>query len=197
MNSNPIFERFDNGDVKYQILINNAVQTFYIKENADGSVSLFDVVNAFSTAGAGKKVTAANKDIAVNAEINQNNGSAYYVDGTNRDDLYAYTSGDHNLKTYLDGEAPNISLEGEEGHVTLQNGTASLTGDYISINDKNEGIVIDETSDVLYLHVTDKNAVVPSFYISKGLGEGSNAESERLFMYNPVDFYQLSGKYGL
>ena len=187
LNSNPIFERFDNGDVKYQILINNAVQTFYIKENADGSVSLFDVVNAFSTAGAGKKVTAANKDIAVNAEINPNNGSAYYVDGTNRDDLYAYTSGDHNLKTYLDGEAPNISLEGEEGHVTLQNGTASLTGDYISINDKNEGIVIDETSDVLYLHVTDKNAVVPSFYISKGLGEGSNAESERLFMYNPVD----------
>ena len=187
LNSNPIFERFDEGDVKYQTLISNSVQTFYVKENADGSISLFDTTGAFSNAGAGTKVTVADKIIAVNAEIDQNNGSAYYVNGSNRDDLYAYTSDDYNLKTYLDGEAPNISLEGEEGHVTLQNGTASLTGDYVSVNDENEGIVIDESSDVLYLHVTDKDAVVPSFYISKGLGEGSNAESERLFMYNPVD----------
>ena len=35
--------------------------------------------------------------------------------------------------------------------------------------------------------MTDEDAVVPSFYISKGMGEGSDALSERLFLFNPMD----------
>ena len=190
----PSFKDYDEGDDKFKDL---TAQKFYVKENADGSISLFDINNAFDNNTNKKQVAAYNVVTTVDAKVNANGTISYVHTAGSRSALYAYTSSDVNLKTYLDGEAPNISLPGEEGHVTMQNGTASLTGDYISVNDKNEGIVIDETSDVLYLHVTDENAVVPSFYISKGLGEGSNGASERLFMYNPVDSvdYPVNMKY--
>ena len=47
------------------------------------------------------------------------------------------------------------------------------------------------------MHVTDKDAIVPSFYISKGMGEGSTAESERMFLFNPQDSitYQVNMDY--
>ena len=91
------------------------------------------------------------------------------------------------MKVYLDGEAPNFSWT-EEGHVTMQNGTSSVAGNYVSMNAANEGVLLNsEEGDVFYLHMTDNKSVVPSFYISLGQGEGSNALSERLFLYNPVD----------
>ena len=188
------FKDYDEGDDKFKDL---TAQKFYVKENADGSVTLFDVNNAFDNSNSTKQVADYNVVTTVDAKVNNNGTISYVHQASNRSAMYAYTSSDLNLKTYLEGEAPNISLPGEEGHVTLQNGTASVTGDYISVNDENEGIVIDESSDVLYLHVTDENAVVPSFYISKGLGEGSNGASDRLFMYNPVDSvdYPVNMKY--
>ena len=161
----------------------DGIQTYYIKENADGSVSLFNTTSSF-VANA-KRVTTPNKKVSLDADINTK-GEVYYQEGTNRPDVYAYVSKAMNLKTYLDGEAPVYSWPGEEGHVTLKNSTA-ISGDYITVNENNEGILVNEASESFYLHVTDKNAVVPSFYISLGKGEGSNALSERNFLFNPVD----------
>ena len=161
------------------------IQKFYIKENADGSVSLFGTDYSFGNNNADKKiVTSYNKNVSLDAEVDKD--GVQYVDGSDRPAVYAYVSEAMNLKTYLDGEAPVYSWPGEEGHVTLQNNTA-ISGDYITVNDDNEGILLNDASESFYLHVTDKDAVVPSFYISLGTGEGSTAESERLFLFNPVD----------
>ncbi len=161
------------------------IQKFYIKENADGSVSLFGTDYSFGNNNADKKiVTSYNKNVSLDAEVDKD--GVQYVDGSDRPAVYAYVSEAMNLKTYLDGEAPVYSWPGEEGHVTLQNNTA-ISGDYITVNDDNEGILLNDASESFYLHVTDKDAVVPSFYISLGTGEGSTAETERMFLFNPVD----------
>ena len=166
---------------------NSGYKKYYIKENADGSVSLFaeNKNSTFATVSgvAGQKVTTANTANSIQVKLNDRKNGIEYISGSS---IYAGTSNDTDLRMYLDGEAPNLSWEGE-GHVTLQNGTAGVTGNYISVNSSNEGIVINEATDVFYLHETDKNAVVPSFYISKGEGTGSDALSERLFMFNPAD----------
>ena len=169
-----------------------SAQKFYIKENADGSVSLFGPKYSFGADNTDQKiVTKATKNVSIDAEVNQTNGTISYVNKVNnreyRSAVYAYTSSADNLKVYLDGEAPNFSWT-EEGHVTMQNGTSSVAGNYVSMNAANEGVLLNsEEGDVFYLHMTDNKSVVPSFYISLGQGEGSDALSERLFLYNPVD----------
>ena len=161
---------------------------FFIKENADGSVSFFRTDGAF-TGKAGEYVTKASKNVSIDAKMNKDYDYAEYL-GSNgsetRSAIYAHTSSDMNLKTYLDDEIDNLSWT-EEGHVTLKNGTEGVGGNYISVNESNEAVVTDEAVETLYLHKTDEDAVVPSFYISKGMGEGSNALSERLFLFNPMD----------
>ena len=180
----------DNGTAVLEDNEKSEETKFFIKENADGSVSLFRTNDAFENVPgvAGARVTIPTKNVSVDAKVNTANGVVSYLGSTGgekRSAIYAYISSDMNLKLYLDGEAPKTSWEGE-GHVTLQNNTA-IAGDYITINDDNEGILLEDASQSFYLHETDKDDVVPSFYISLGKGEGSNAESERMFLFNPVD----------
>ena len=171
-----------------EITGNEVPNYYYIKENADGSVSFFDDDATYvftKEANGGVRVANPDQSSVVTTSINSNKISYNAAYGNTAEKMYAATSDDSDLKTYLDAEAPNLSWEGE-GHVTLQNATG-LAGDYITVNDDNEGILVNEASETFYLHETDKKAVVPSFYISLGQGEGSNALSERLFLFNPVD----------
>ena len=164
------------------------IEYFYIKENADGSVSLFDddATYVFTTATTGGvRVANPGQTSVVTTKINGTNTGLEYITTYSGTRMYAATSKDSDLKTYLDSEAPSLSWEGE-GHVTLQNATG-MSGDYITVNDNNEGILLNDAPETFYLHETDKNAVAPSFYISLGKGEGSNALSERNFLFNPVD----------
>ena len=177
------------------VVMSQTAKPYYIKENADGSVSIFGIGDAFN----GAKVTIAEKNVTLDAKMNADYNYAEYLKGTpseGRSAIYAYTSSDMNLKTYLDDEIDNLSWD-SEGHVTLKNGTEGVAGNYISMNESNEAVVIDDADETLYLHMTDVNAVVPSFYISKGMGEGSNALSERMFLFNPTDSvnYQVTTEY--
>ena len=156
---------------------------FIIRLNADGSVDLMGEDSA--------NESTDKMNIASSSNGLKPNGSNYQyeVQAT-----YAIVEGATAIKTYLGETSPIVSWPAEEGHVSIQ----SENGNYISMNEDRDGIVVANEAEVYYLHVTDKDAIVPSFYISRGMGEGSTAESERLFLFNPVDsakYYVGPGEY--
>ncbi|WP_455620464.1 DUF6383 domain-containing protein [Parabacteroides sp.] len=165
-----------------------AAPKYIIKQNADGSVYLI----------------ASNKSVAANVPtiFDEDTKSVVYVEAEEFSKKYYgfYESpssvyglpaeDDYTLNTYLIEESPEVSYPAEEGYVYMQ----SELGDYISMNVNRDGIVVDENPFNLFLHVTDKDAVIPSFYISRGI-EGS---ADRAFLFHPqdsVDYYVADGKY--
>ena len=172
--------------------IENA-KLFVVRENPDGSVKL--ISNSDGNLQFKDNVKAFNYNVQETGRltlVGQNNNAHYAYQANN---VYDVVLDDADLLTYLVNESADISWPGEEGHVTIQ----SAGSDYLTIDtDNNEAVIIDEANaDPFYLHVTDKDAIVPSFYISKGMGEGSTAESERMFLFNPQDSitYQVNMDY--
>ena len=143
----------------------SATTKYVIKENKDGSVSLF-VSTAFAHATNAKAVKS-------------DDGTAISVDGI----AYAVAETDA-IKLYLVGEELGVSLEAEPRHAAFQ----STTGGYISLNEKNEGIVAIKTAAdadlTFWLDTADSKAAIPSFYISR---RGTTADAQRLYMFNVTD----------
>ena len=160
-----------------------AANSFIIKDNVDGSVS---IVPAYDDT----------RYIAFSDYQNTNNDLDKYLTGTVYKPVFETMSQVNEaayIKTYLIPEAPEISWQ-TEGHATLQ----SERGNYISLDDNNDAIVVTEAEEVYYLNKTDEDAIIPSFYITRGTADGSTAESSRLYMFNPtdsVDYYVGAGKY--
>ena len=160
---------------------------FLIKENVDGSVSL---IKYTTSTMANSVVAPANTTKSIDATYD--NKKYKYAFST--ENVYESTIESDEVRVYLDNEYSEISWPAEEGHVTL----LSQMDNYITKNDDNDAIEVEDEPNVYYLHVTDKKAVVPSFYISLGTKEGSTAESERLYMFNPADsvnYYVADGTY--
>lgn len=131
---------------------------FVIKQAADGSVYLIPVssTNANVTTVFGKTTKSV-------VAVKYNNDEYVY---TTPSVVYALPGNnqDMTLKTYLIEEAPEISYPAKNGHISL----VSELGNYISLNENQEGIVVNNEQYSFYLRVTDTKAIVPSFYISKG-----------------------------
>ena len=169
--------------------VNSTGTEFIVRLNADGSVDLM---------GTGSVETDATSGMD---DFVRMNSSSYGLEHVSADNYkynaqytYAIEEEATAIKTYLGETSPINSWPAEEGHVSIQ----SENGNYISMNEDRDGIVVANEAEVYYLHVTDKDAIVPSFYISRGMGEGSTAESERLFLFNPVDsakYYVGPGEY--
>ena len=182
-----------NGGIKLETNVtdvDNADQ-FIVRENPNGSINLiaYDRTNVpFND-----KANALKKDVKGIAHLNYSTSDKIYQ--YSNDAVYYVVDGDEELLTFLVDESPEISWPAEEGHVTI----TAEGGDYLTMSDENnDAIIVDEANaDGFYLHVTDRNAIVPSFYISKGMGEGSTAESERMFLFNPIDSaqYQVNMDY--
>ena len=156
---------------------------FIIRLNADGSVDLLGEASA--------NETTDKMNIASSSNGLKPNGEYYDYEVQN---TYAITENATSIKTYLGETSPIKSWKAETGHVSLQ----TQNGNYISMNEDRDGIVVANEPEVYYLHVADKDAIVPSFYISRGMDEGSNAASERMFLFNPVDsakYYVGPGEY--
>ena len=157
---------------------------FVIKQAADGSVYLIPVssTNANVTTEFGKTTKSV-------VAVKYNNDEYVY---TTPSVVYALPGNnqDMTLKTYLIEEAPEISYPAKNGHISL----VSELGNYISLNENQEGIVVNNEQYSFYLRVTDTKAIVPSFYISKGTEDPNRS----LFLFNPkdsVDYYVADGMY--
>ena len=164
---------------------------FIIKENVDGSVSLINADNAFTSKSTTNPTISVAKASTLKAvEIKLNDNDEYVYD--NADAVYESTSEAKYIKTYLADQPADISWPANEGHVTIE----SELGNYITMNEDRDAIVVNENeADTYYLYVTDKNAVVPSFYITKGVAAENG---ERMFMFNPKDsvaYYVADGTY--
>ena len=160
---------------------------FVIKENIDGSLYLIEIDEDTKVSSDVTTIFSQNTRSSVAAETYSDDLRYAHYDIPAS--IYTYPE-EMDLKTYLIEEAPEVSYPAEEGYVYMK----SEMGDYISMNADRDGIVVDENPFNLYLHVTDKDAVVPSFYISKGI-EGS---AERAYLFHPqdsVDYYAATGNY--
>ena len=167
--------------------------SFIIKENVDGSVSLLkriDVATATTPASDYKPFGKADAEKVI--EVVE--GRYDYEYDFNNEEVYVSTVLRQNeIKTYLDPRPVEISWPAKDGHVTLK----SELGNYITMNEDRDAIVVnEEVADTYYLYVTDEKAVVPSFYITKGVAAENG---ERMYMFNPVDsaayYVTLDGEY--
>ena len=168
---------------------------FIIKENVDGSVSLIKRNRAFNSdidPGSSNMVVApfnGKKSIEVNDYITVNYNPSYIFD---EEYIYTSASSTNEVKTYLDARPVDVSWPAKEGHVTI----LSDMGNYITMNEDRDGIVVnEEVADTYYLYVTDEDAIVPSFYITRGTGA---TNGERMFLFNPTDsvnYYVADGAY--
>ena len=172
-----------------EVLVAEGQAEFVIKLAADGSVYLIPVNSTSSTiASILNKYTKSVVDATYKDNIDE---CQYEIPSS----VYAWPSAstqqDWLLNTYLIVEAPEISYPAEEGHISL----VSDKGNYISMNENRDGIVVNENQYSFYLQVTDEDAVVPSFYISN---KGTVENGDRLFLFNPADsvnYYVADGTY--
>jgi len=163
--------------------------SFVIKDNVDGSVAIIEADYDEKYHVAFSKYDNVKNDLE--DFLKDSNATPQLVALDNA--KLSETSKAGYIKTYLIPEAPEISWQ-TEGHVTLQ----SERGNYISLDENNDAIVVTEAEEVYYLNKTDKDAIIPSYYITRGTADGSTAESSRLYMFNPtdsVDYYVGAGKY--
>ena len=177
---------------------------FIIKENVDGSVSLLKRLDKASTTAGGSSYNPfidadANKVV----EVSYNTRLEEYQYDFNSEEAYSTLEGESSavgaetlaleIRTYLDPQPIEISWPAHEGHVTLK----SELGNYITMNEDRDGIIVNENdADTYYLYVTDEKAVVPSFYITKGVAAENG---ERMYLFNPTDsaayYVTPEGKY--
>ena len=162
---------------------------FIIKQNADGSIYLIKS-NGLGVTSA--QPTIFNETIASSVYVTaRKSNDNYYGQYSQPESVYGLpAANDLTLHTYLIEESPEVSYPAEEGYVYMK----SEMGDYISMDANHDGIVVDENPFNLYLHVTDKDAVVPSFYISKGIEDSA----ERAYLFHPqdsVNYYAATGNY--
>ena len=155
---------------------------FYIEENVDGSVNIKTERNT-------NDVLLLNKFQREDLSINDLKDENFAIQdmGTKLDIL----SEADQVKTFLIEEAPAISLPANEGHYSF----VSDLGNYITMNEERDGLTVKEEAEAMYLYVTDKEEVVPAFYITKSAGANTN---ERMFLFNPTDsvtYYVADGAY--
>ena len=146
---------------------------FYIKQNVDGSVSLQTTINA-----------------TADLEATLNVGATSDADRRIRMTAKTMTPFATTVKTYLIQDAPEISLPIETTFATMQ----SEMGNYISMNEEQDGLLINLDPSTVKVFATDSAKAIPSFYVSIG----KNEDGSRAYMFNPVDsvnYYVGAGAY--
>ena len=161
---------------------------FVIKDNVDGSVALIEATtNASNTYETQEAVVVKGwKDTDASIELF---GERYKH--IISDDQTQVMMADY-VKTYLNLEAPEVSLDTDKSYVVMKSEVGET---YLQKNDENDAIMAAvETPMTLRVFATDTKKEVPSFYIATDWNENG----ERMFMFNPadsVDYYVAEGEF--
>ena len=150
---------------------------FYIKQNVDGSVTIETALNS-------------NRFLAASDYTQQYTTAADWIRSMEMENIATYPVYATNIKTYLIQDAPEISLPVETTFVTMQ----SEMGNYISMNEDQDGILVNVEPSTFKVLATDLAKPVPSFYVSFG----KNEDGSRAYMFNPADsvnYYVGAGAY--
>lgn len=150
-----------------------AAHEFILKENNDGSVS---IIAAPASGFAAHDMKAVKFD-ETTSKADISTGVKAYLNANATD-----------FKLFLVKEGLGATLKAVPAHVALH----ATTGGYVSLSEKNEGIVAIETAVsedlTFWLDTADSKATLPAFYITKGMNKGTKtADTDRLFMYFAKD----------
>ena len=157
---------------------------FIIKDNVDGSVSIV-TTDSYS-----------HKDfVAVDDWTGANNTTnktfvEYYENKSIKYGSFTEEIGANYVKTYLDFESPETSLDPSTTYVTMKNDINSY---YLAKTTEGEAILDNATTLRLFATDTDRN--VPNFLVTTGWNETTG---EREFLFNPQDslnYYVANGEY--
>ena len=167
-------------------LLGTSGTNFIIKDNVDGSVSILAINNS------AKEEINYSEDqfVAVNNWTNKTNNiedfnKATIVKGNLTEEIAAKY-----VKTYLDFESPETSLDPSTTYVTMKNDINSY---YLAKTTEGEAILDNATTLRLFATDTDRN--VPNFLVTTGWNETTG---EREFLFNPQDslnYYVANGEY--
>ena len=174
--------------------LNATGDNFIIKDNVDGSVQILRLADPDDkAAGYDRTVFVVVKDweLADNAtsipsisDYNEN----HIVNGDLEKTLELKAN---DVKTYLEISSPEVTLDPETAYATVQ----SEMGDYITMQDSRDAIVVASEPMTFRLYATDTDRQVPSFYLTTGWDGETGA---RMFLFNPtdsVDYYVAEGDY--
>ena len=180
-NKKDLYLAYDNanGQKKYKLATTGA--SFVIKENVDGSISLIEGTNYKSQSA-----------VVIYEWKEETNDIKDYIEHTIiRDNMTEAMHADY-IKTYLNREAPEVSLDTDKSYVQIKSEVGET---YLQKNDENDAIMAAvETPMTLRVFATDTKKEVPSFYIATDWNENG----ERMFMFNPVDsvnYYVAEGEF--
>ena len=160
-----------------------ATHEFILKENKDGSVSIIAAPTA--PAFMANSMTSVSYDATGTKKAIISAGAPYK------------NAAATDLKVFFVKEDLGATLDKTPAHVALE----ATTGGFISLSEKNEGIVAIKTAVgedlTFWLDTADSKATLPAFYISIGMNKGTKAvDTDRLFMYHAADsatYYEKAG----
>ena len=158
---------------------------FIIKENVDGSFSLIE--KEYS-----KELALVVEDWNADKEDATIKDFADGKHGIERDKMTELMKANY-IKTYLNLEAPEVSLDTDKSYVQIKSEVGET---YLAKNDENDAIMaaVAETPMTLRVFATDTKKEVPSFYIATDWNENG----ERMFLFNPADsvnYYVAEGEF--
>ena len=174
---------WNNRNQHFKLTEHNDVSTamkFIIKDNVDGSVQLINATNEYSSTKSLFVEDWQESDYTIK-QFKDNN--IVYEDMTQEMEA-------NYVKTYLNLESPEVSLDPTSTYITMKNDINSY---YLAKTADGEAILDDVTT--LRLFVTDADRQVPNFLVSTGWNESTG---EREFLFNPqdsVNYYVAKGEY--
>ena len=175
--------------------LNATGDNFIIKDNVDGSVQILRLADPNDKAAGYNRtvfVAVENWELADNAttipSISDYNTS-HIVNGDLEKTLELKAN---DVKTYLNIESPDVTLDPKSTYVTM---TSDLGLCITMQEDSRDAIAASNDPMTIRLFATDTDRQVPSFLVATGY---DNASQERMFLFNPADsvnYYVAEGAY--